>query len=81
MGDSGATGAFTRRRRATVAAGRGASLLPVDGKSGAACQSSVTANSSSDYGQRRRDRSLETARSKSKSEKKKRGNDLSDRLR
>lgn len=81
MGESGATGAFTRRRRATVAAGRGASLLPVDGKSGAVCQSSVTANSSSDYGQRRRDRSLETARSKSKSDKKKRGNDLSDGLR
>uniref|UniRef100_A0A8D0CMB3 O-acyltransferase n=1 Tax=Sander lucioperca TaxID=283035 RepID=A0A8D0CMB3_SANLU len=35
MGDSGATGALTRRRRATLAAGKGADLLPMNGRSAA----------------------------------------------
>lgn len=81
MGDSGTTGAFTRRRRATMAAGKGASLLPMDGKSGAACQNSVTADISTDSRHGKRDRSLDIARSTGKSEKKKRRNDLSDRMR
>lgn len=83
MGDSDAVGgALTRRRRATLAAGRAASLLPMNGRSAAVCESSVTADTNRDQGgQGRRDRSLETVRSKSKSEKKKRRNDFSDRLR
>lgn len=81
MGDSDTAGAFTRRRRATLAAGRGASLQPMNGRSAAVCESSVTADINRDNGQRKRDRSLETARSKGKSDKKKRRNDLSERLR
>lgn len=74
MGDSGVTEASTRRRRATLAAGRSASLLTVNDKSGAVCQSSLTAAG-------RENRSLETACFKSKkSEKKKRRDGISDRL-
>lgn len=80
MGESDATGALSLRRRATFTAGKGASLLPMNGRSTAACQSSVTADVSRDNGQGKRDRSLETVRSKSKSEKKKRRNDISERL-
>lgn len=81
MGDSETTGVFTRRRRATVAAAKGASLLPMDGKSGAACQNSVTADIRTGRTHGKRDRSLDIARSTGKSEKKKRRNDLSDRMR
>lgn len=82
MGESDArTGAFTRRRRATYAAGRGASLLAMNGRSAAGCESSVAANGSRGAGQEKRDRSLETVRSKPKSEKKKHRNDIGDRLR
>ncbi|XP_030250895.1 diacylglycerol O-acyltransferase 1b isoform X2 [Sparus aurata] len=81
MGESDArTGAFTRRRRATSAAGRGASLLPMNGRSAAGCESSVAADGSRGDGQGKRDRSLETVRSKSKSDKKKRRDDIGDRL-
>ncbi|XP_035528866.1 diacylglycerol O-acyltransferase 1b [Morone saxatilis] len=80
MGDSDAARALTRRRRATLAAGRSASLLPMDGRSAAVCQNSVAAEFSRDGGQGKRERSLETVRSKSKSEKKKRRNEISDRL-
>lgn len=79
MGDSGATGAQTRRRRGTLGMGRTASMVTLNGKSAAACQSSLTANTGSVGGQGQRDRSLEAALTKS--EKKRRGNDLSDRLR
>lgn len=83
MGDSDAVGgALTRRRRATLMAGKCTSLLPMNGRSAAAvCESSVTADGSRDNGQGKRDRSLETVRSKSKSEKKKRRSDFSDTLR
>lgn len=81
MGDSDANGTFARRRRATFAVGRGASLSPMNGRSTAGCQSSVTANISGDNGEGKRDLSLETIGSKSKSEKKKRRNDISERLR
>lgn len=78
MGDWGVIEASTRRRRATLAAGRSTSLLPVNDKSGAVCQSSLTANSSATG---RENRSLETAYFKSKrSEKKKRRDGISDRL-
>uniref|UniRef100_A0A4W6CMS6 O-acyltransferase n=1 Tax=Lates calcarifer TaxID=8187 RepID=A0A4W6CMS6_LATCA len=82
MGDSDAVGStLTRRRRATLAAGRGASLQPMNGRSATVCQSSVTADISADNGlEKKRDRSLETVRSKSKTEKKKRRGDISDRL-
>uniref|UniRef100_A0A3B4XU11 O-acyltransferase n=1 Tax=Seriola lalandi dorsalis TaxID=1841481 RepID=A0A3B4XU11_SERLL len=50
MGDSDAVGAFTRRRRATFAAGRVASLQPMNGRSAAVCQSSATADTSTDIG-------------------------------
>ncbi|KAM8735365.1 diacylglycerol O-acyltransferase 1b [Acanthopagrus schlegelii] len=81
MGESDArTGAFTRRRRATCAAGRGASLLAMNGRSAAGCESSVASYGSRGAGQEKRDRSLETVRSKPKSEKKKLRNDIGDRL-
>uniref|UniRef100_A0A3B4TWA0 O-acyltransferase n=1 Tax=Seriola dumerili TaxID=41447 RepID=A0A3B4TWA0_SERDU len=50
MGDSDAVGAFTRRRRATFAAGRVASLQPMNGRSAAVCQSSAIADISTDNG-------------------------------
>lgn len=78
MGDSTATEAFTRRRRAP---GRGASLLPVDGKSAAVCQSLVTANISCNNGEGKRDHSLETVWKLKNEKKKKRRGDLSDKLR
>lgn len=78
MGDSTATEAFTRRRRA---ARRSASLLPVDGKSAAVCQSSVTANISCNNGEGKRDRSLETVWKLKNERKKKRRGDVSDKLR
>ncbi|GAA6227070.1 diacylglycerol O-acyltransferase 1-like [Lates japonicus] len=82
MGDSDTVGSVvTRRRRATLAAGRGASLQPMNGRSAAVCQSSVTADISANNGlEKKRDRSLETVRSKSKTEKKKRRGDISERL-
>ncbi|KAK9513742.1 hypothetical protein VZT92_027251 [Zoarces viviparus] len=80
MGDSDATGGLALRRRATFAVGKSASLLPMNGKSAAACESSVTADSSKDHGQGKRDRPLETARSKTSSEKQQRRSDVSERL-
>uniref|UniRef100_A0A3B4Y229 O-acyltransferase n=1 Tax=Seriola lalandi dorsalis TaxID=1841481 RepID=A0A3B4Y229_SERLL len=81
MGDSDAVGAFTRRRRATFAAGRVASLQPMNGRSAAVCQSSATADTSTDIGsEKKREHSLERALFKSKNEKKKRRNDIGDRL-
>nr|XP_046254932.1 diacylglycerol O-acyltransferase 1b [Scatophagus argus] len=80
MGDSEATGTLTRRRKANLTTSKSASVLPMNGRSAAACQSSVTADISRDNGPGKRDHSLETARSKSKSENKKRRNDLSDSL-
>lgn len=74
MGDSGANGALTRRRRATLAERRTASLLAVDTLSAAA------GNTGSRGGQgKQRDRSLETGRPKN--EKQRGRNDLGDRLR
>ena len=81
MGDSDAAGASTRRRRATSAAGRGASLQPMNGRSAAVCESSVTADINRDNGLKKRDHSLETVRSQTKREKKKRRNDLGEGLR
>uniref|UniRef100_A0A3Q4AJ00 O-acyltransferase n=1 Tax=Mola mola TaxID=94237 RepID=A0A3Q4AJ00_MOLML len=60
MADSSATEASTRRRRA---AGRSASLLPVNGQPEAAFLGSAPANVRGGRGQAKRDRSLETARS------------------
>ncbi|XP_027142942.1 diacylglycerol O-acyltransferase 1 [Larimichthys crocea] len=81
MGESDGNGPLTRRRRATLSAGRGASLAPMNGRSAAAFQGTDTADiSSKDGGQQgKRDRSLETVRSTSKS-KKKRRSDISDTL-
>ncbi|KAG7474747.1 diacylglycerol O-acyltransferase 1-like [Solea senegalensis] len=80
MGDSNAVDAgWTRRRRATLAAGRGVTVRAVNGSSAAECHSSGTAgvsNSDTNALKKTRDHSLET----SKSEKKKRRNDISDRL-
>lgn len=80
-GDWDAAGALTRRRRATLTSTRSASLLHVNGGSSAVCQSPLTADVSRDTGKEKHDRALETTQSKSKNEKKKRRNDLSDRLR
>lgn len=76
MGDSGANGGLTRRRRATLAERRTVSLLAVDSLSAAACQSSAAAGSGQS---KRRDRSLETA--SPKSEKQRGRNELGERLR
>ncbi|XP_032375002.1 diacylglycerol O-acyltransferase 1b [Etheostoma spectabile] len=80
MGESGATVALTRRRRATLAAVKGADLLPVNGRSAAARQGSVSTGTTRDNDQSKQNRSLETIRFKSKTEKEKRKNDLQARL-
>ncbi|XP_034553969.1 diacylglycerol O-acyltransferase 1b [Notolabrus celidotus] len=80
MGDSDAAKACTRKRRATFAAGRSASVLPVNGKSAAEYQSSLNADISSYNGEGKPDCSLETIGSKSKREAKKRRSDIGDRL-
>lgn len=73
MADSGATG-VSRRRRATFAAGRGGSLLPMNGASAAGCGSADTAEHSADAPELTH-RSPETAAAKGKSEKHKRKSD------
>ncbi|XP_061771711.1 diacylglycerol O-acyltransferase 1-like isoform X2 [Nerophis ophidion] len=82
MGDMDTTGAFIRKKRATFAAGRGgASLRPMNGKNTAAFYRSVAAADSKAGGERREaDPLLEAARSKTKSDKKKRSNDINDRF-
>ncbi|KAF0045363.1 hypothetical protein F2P81_001892 [Scophthalmus maximus] len=68
---------LTRKRRATVTAGRGAGAQPVNGGSAAAaCRSSAAGWVDDGPGRRHDRRSPETA----KSDKKKRGDDTSDRL-
>lgn len=74
MGDSGANGALSRRRRATLAERRTASLLAVDTLYAAA----GSTGSGGGRG-KQRDRSLETAGPKN--EKQRGRNDLGDRLR
>ncbi|XP_071772902.1 diacylglycerol O-acyltransferase 1b [Centroberyx gerrardi] len=74
MGDSDAVRPVTsRRRRATISAGRGASLQPMNGRSAAASHGAVTADDSKPDG-------WEPAQSKAKNEKKKRRNDPGYRL-
>lgn len=73
MADQGAAG-VTRRRRATFAAGRGGSLLPMNGGSEAACPSSQTAELSGDTPEHRHG-SAETARAKGNSDKHRRRSD------
>ncbi|CAJ1062162.1 diacylglycerol O-acyltransferase 1b [Xyrichtys novacula] len=80
MGDSDAIRASTRRRRANFAAGRSASVLPVNGKSAAEYQGSLTADISSYNGPGELASSLESVGPKSKSDKKKRRNDISERM-
>lgn len=76
MGESDAAEApAALRRRATLAAELGASLRPTDGTSAAALQSSLAADVS------RGNVPPETVRAKSKSDKRKRRSDVSDRLR
>lgn len=83
MGDKEATGAsVTLRRRETFAAG--ISLHPTNERSAAGFHSPGFGDISTDSGpEKKRDRSLETVQSKSKSEKKKNRADttLSDTLR
>uniref|UniRef100_G3P2M5 O-acyltransferase n=1 Tax=Gasterosteus aculeatus aculeatus TaxID=481459 RepID=G3P2M5_GASAC len=75
MGESHAAEApAALRRRATLAAELGASLRPTDGTSAAALQSSLAADVS------RGNVPPETVRAKSKSDKRKRRSDVSDRL-
>lgn len=84
MGDVDAAGAYTRRRRATFAAGKGASLQPMNGKAAAAVAAvdlgPLTADRKSYDGHGKRDHSLETSRERSKSDKKKRNNDIGERM-
>ncbi|KAM9723232.1 diacylglycerol O-acyltransferase 1-like [Menidia menidia] len=74
MSDSNAT----LRRRATLAAFRGAGLRPENGSSAGPPASSGTADRTAHDGPKKRDLSLE--RPTKKSEKKKRNNEVSDRL-
>lgn len=80
MADTAA--AFTRRRRATFAAGAGMSLQPMNGRSVAACLGSAVGDSSRDnFPEEKRDRSQDAVQSKSKSDKKKGRSDISDAMR
>ncbi|KAM4600380.1 diacylglycerol O-acyltransferase 1-like [Polymixia lowei] len=73
MDGSGVDRPITRRRRATVSAGRGATLRPLDGGSAAACQSLATAaRNSRDFVTKQN--GLQ-AQSKTKSDKRKRRNE------
>uniref|UniRef100_A0A668AL87 O-acyltransferase n=1 Tax=Myripristis murdjan TaxID=586833 RepID=A0A668AL87_9TELE len=75
MDDSDAVGpVISRRRRATIAAGRGATLKPVNGRAASASRSAVSAGSSKPDGE-------ESTQGKSKNERKKRKNDPAHRLR
>ncbi|XP_015257560.1 PREDICTED: diacylglycerol O-acyltransferase 1-like [Cyprinodon variegatus] len=74
MSDLNVNGGLSRRRRATLAAGRAATLQPVNGAFAAGTAGSVTADCSD--GQRIRDGSLE----RPKSDKRKRRGDIGDRL-
>ncbi|KAM9309266.1 diacylglycerol O-acyltransferase 1-like isoform 2-T2 [Pholidichthys leucotaenia] len=80
MGDWSTAEAVSRRRRATFAAGRGASLQPPTERSAAACDDLVAANINTNNGLRKRERSLEMIRPETRTEKRKRKNDLSDRM-
>lgn len=80
MADTGATGVLTRRRRATFAAGRGGSLLPMNGASAAACQSTRAGDLTGDSTDNKHG-SPESTGAKGKSEKHQRRNlKLSDML-
>lgn len=79
MADTDAAGVSTRRRRATFATRRGGSLMPMNGSSTAACESTGARDLSGDKKSRG---SPETARFEAKSEKDKRRKDKpSDMLR
>ncbi|KAK5606943.1 Diacylglycerol O-acyltransferase 1 [Crenichthys baileyi] len=78
MSDLNTNGALTRRRRATLAAGRVATVQPVNGASAAGTANLVTADFSLHDGKRIQDRSLE--RPAAKSEKKKHKSEICDRL-
>uniref|UniRef100_A0A3Q2Z2D7 O-acyltransferase n=1 Tax=Hippocampus comes TaxID=109280 RepID=A0A3Q2Z2D7_HIPCM len=62
MADMDTTGAFSRKRRATFAAGRGASLKPMNEKCMSASQFSVAAGRKTDSEAAKVDRPWETAR-------------------
>lgn len=72
MADTDAAGVSTRRRRATFATRRGGSLMPMNGSSTAACESTGARDLSGDKKSRG---SPETARFEAKSEKDKRRKD------
>lgn len=82
MGDANAAGLTTRhrRRRATFSAVRVTSLQPMNGGSAAAEQMSApTADDNGEFDKRQN--GSESGQAKSKSEKRRRRNDPSDRLR
>lgn len=81
MGDCKPAEGLTRRRRATLAGARAATLQSMNGRSEAGFQSSVTADISLDSWHKKRDYSLETSRTKSKNDQTKRRSDVSDMLR
>ncbi|MEQ2222071.1 hypothetical protein ILYODFUR_022162 [Ilyodon furcidens] len=78
MSDLNTNGALTRRRRATLAAGRVATVQPVNEASAAGTANLVTAGFSLHDGQRIQERSLE--RPATKSEKKIHRSEIGDRL-
>ncbi|KAM3873340.1 diacylglycerol O-acyltransferase 1-like [Diretmus argenteus] len=80
MGDSPAVRPVTRRRRATLSAGRGATLPRASGASAAGSHGAVAGNSSGGDGERKPEE-WESAHNKAKSERRKqRRDDTSDRL-
>lgn len=80
MSDSNTTGTHTRRRRATFAAGKGASLQPGNGGSAAASPSPDTADITKGNGAGKPVLLPEKVQSSAKKEKQKRRNDISERL-
>lgn len=81
MGDYKPAEALTHRRRATLAVARAATLQPMNRRFEGDRQSLVAADISFENEHNKHDHSLEISRNKTKNDKKKRRNDISDMLR
>uniref|UniRef100_A0AAX7UGC5 O-acyltransferase n=1 Tax=Astatotilapia calliptera TaxID=8154 RepID=A0AAX7UGC5_ASTCA len=80
MGDYKPAEALTHRRRATLAVARAATLQPMNRRFEGDRQSLVAADISFENEHNKHDHSLEISRNKTKNDKKKRRNDISDML-
>lgn len=81
MGDYKPAEALTHRRRATLAVARAVTLQPMNRRFEGDRQSLVAADISFENEHNKHDHSLEISRNKTKNDKKKRRNDISDMLR